>query len=199
MPVRVVEAAAVRELETELAQERQRRQTLEDQLRNLADHDPLTDLLNRRSVEQELELHRTVCERYGPEGAFLLVALGGLADVTRDLGRRQADEVLVALAERVAGRLRTTDVIGRFGPDELAVLLPRADAAEAALVSQSLVEIVGGTGTPGVLPGSLVASIGVAVVTAADATGLPQATVDLARRAMAVARRRGGGWAALDG
>jgi diguanylate cyclase (GGDEF)-like protein len=199
MPVRVVEAAAVRELEAELARERQRRRTLEEQLRNLADHDPLTDLLNRRSIEHELELHQDRCERYGPEGAFLLVAVGGLADITRDLGERHADEALVALAERVAGRLRTTDVIGRFAPDELAVLLPRAGAAEAALVSESLVQIVGATGTPGVRPGSLAATIGVALMTAAGGAGRPEVTLEVARRAVAVARRRGGGWAAIEG
>lgn len=173
---------------------------LEEQLRNLADHDPLTDLLNRRSTEHELELHLARCERYGPEGAILLVAVDGLAAIGRELGQRQADEALVVLAERVVGRLRSTDLIGRFGPHELAVLLPRAGVAEVAVVADSLVRVVGGTGTARVPPGSLVASIGVALVVAAPVgAGEPQGMLDQARRALVGAQRRGGGWSAAEG
>nr|MBA3282162.1 GGDEF domain-containing protein [Acidimicrobiia bacterium] len=58
-------------LESQLEIERERTLRLEAQLRNLADHDPVTDLLNHRSLEHELEEHLAGCERYGPEGALL--------------------------------------------------------------------------------------------------------------------------------
>ncbi len=192
--------AAIEELEAELERERELRRRLEAQLRNLADHDPLTDLLNRRSIEEELEAHAARCGRYGSEGALLLVALDGLDAVARGLGQQDADEALAVVAERVVDRLRATDVVGRIAPDELAVLLPRAGLADAEVVAEALVRVVGVTGTPRVPPGTLVASIGVAPVVVTP-VGADQAevTVGQARQALAHARRRGGRWATVDG
>ena len=178
-------------MEAELAIERQRNQRLEAQLRNLADHDPITDLLNRRSVEHEVEDHLAGCSRYGPEGAFLLVGLDGLDEIVRSAGANEADELLAGLAEVVTGNLPVTDVAGRWQPDELAILLPRAAEQEVVAVAGAMIELVAAAATPRVAAGSLCASIGVAPVT----SPLPNLAqlVGRASRAMAVARSRGGG------
>ena len=188
MFVRVRDAVHITALEEELARERERSRRLEAQLRNLADHDPLTDLLNRRSAEHELELHLARCTRYGPEGALLLVGVEGLDAVARERGRAVADEALAVLAERVTARLRTTDVTARWGPGELAVLLPRAAPAEVAVVVDALVGVTAATGTPRVPPGSLGASVGVAPVIALPVQ--PAELVDRAARALQADRRR---------
>ena len=190
--MRVVDATEISALESQLAIERERNRQLEAQLRNLADHDPLTDVLNRRSVEQELEVHLARCRRYGPEGAFLLVEVGGLSQIASALGQSEADRVLAALAEAVVDRLRATDVTGRWGAHELAVLLPRAADAEVAVVADALARIVGQACTPRVPPGSLSASIGAAPVVEVRA-GAAQ-LVARARQAMVDVRQRGGGW-----
>jgi diguanylate cyclase (GGDEF)-like protein len=190
MFVRAAEATLISRLEAQLAVERERSRRLEAQLRNLADHDPLTDLLNRRTIEHELEVHVTRCARYGPEGALLLVGLDGLDGISRELGRQESDKALAALGEHVATRLRATDVAGRWEPQELAVLLPRAAASEVAAVAEALVGLVAGTSTARVPAGSLTASVGVApvVVTPIAAANL----VLRARQAMDAARRQGG-------
>ena len=188
----VAEAARVAELRTALARERARNERLEALLRNLADHDPLTDLLNRRSVEREIEDHQTRCARYGSEGALLLLGLDGLEQAAAAFGRQAADEALCRLADGVVDRLRSTDVVGRWGPDELAVLLPRASVAEVVVVADAVVGIVGSTSLQQLPPGSLVGSIGVALVVAP--TVQADRLMASARRALATARRRGGGW-----
>jgi len=178
-------------LRWQLASERARNRRLEEQLRNLADHDPVTDLLNRRSVEHELEDHLAGCTRYGPEGAFVLVGLDGLDAVAGSAGPSEADELLAGLAELVAERLRGIDVAGRWEPDELALLLPRASEDEVVAVAAAMVRLVAEAATPRVPAGSMAASIGVAVITAPPAG--PFELVDRASRAMSVARSRGGG------
>ncbi len=207
------DAAQITELEAALALERTRSRTLAAQVRNLADHDPLTDLLNRRSLERELEDHLARCARYGPEGALLLVGLDGLDALADTRGQLEADRVLATLAEQVVGRLPPPDVIGRWGRAELAVLLPRAAVAEVAVVADALVRMVAEAGAAAPapptrrrsrpLPGPLVASIGVAIL-AADPPGARSgpapSTVALrvvarAVGGMAAARARGGGWA----
>ena len=108
---------AIDALQAELVAERSRRQQLEGQLRNLADHDPVTNLLSRRSMEDELEGHLARCARYGPEGAFLLVGVDGLNDPESELDPQDADEWLANLAEILVRRLRATDVAGRWESD----------------------------------------------------------------------------------
>lgn len=198
-----VDGALVAHLEAELARERERRRSLEAQLGNLADHDPLTDLLNRRSIEHELDEHLTCCARYGSEGALLLVELEGLdeadgpSESTSSTRRVESDEAIVAVAEALIGRLRSTDLVGRWSPAELVVLLPRAGAAGAAVVAEALVDLVGVTGTARRPPGSVTASIGVAPVAGASTDA--GALVATARWAVAAARHHeGGGWAMVE-
>ncbi|MEO5680822.1 MAG: GGDEF domain-containing protein [Acidimicrobiales bacterium] len=182
------DGSAIDALEAELAAERNRSWRLKSQLRNLADHDPVTDLLSRRSMEYELQEHLELCVRYGPEGAFLLVGLEGLEDIGRVLGRQEADASLANIAGIMVQRLRATDVTGRWGPLELAVIVPRGPAAGAAVVAVALDEMVRGAATPGVPAGSVRASIGVAPVVDGR-VGASQLTVD-ARHSMMNGRHR---------
>jgi len=184
--------ARLRDLQGELSRERERTRRLETQLRNLADHDPVTDLRNRRSLLHGIEGHLAGCARYGPEGALLLVGLDGVTALMAAEGAKEADRALAEVAEVVAGRLRDTDLVGRWGNDELAVLLPRVSQAGVEAVATSLVRLVDRTGAAAA---SLSASIGVAWVTA-DVVD-PGQLVDRARQAMVVVRgRAGGGWQA---
>ncbi len=187
--VAAAEGAHINALEAKLAMERDRTRTLTAHLHNLADNDPLTGLLNRRSLEHELEKHLVRCSRYGPEGAFLLVGLDGLGDIARALGQDGADEVLADLAAVVVKRLRTTDAVGRWGPVELAVLLPSGPIAGVTVVTDSLTEIVGAACTTRVVRGSLRASIGVAPVI--GGTSESGEMVVRATESMIAARRRG--------
>lgn len=189
------EPTQLQALRSELSSERERARRLEAQLRNLADHDVVTDLLNRRSVLHEIDHHLAGCARYGAAGAFLLVGLDGLAAITHACGQEESDRVLAALAEAVALRLQDIDVVGRWESDELAVLLPRAAEAEVAAVAAALVRLIGeDAGRRG---STVSASIGVAPVTAelVEASRL----VGRAREAMRWVRAQGGsGWAAAS-
>jgi diguanylate cyclase (GGDEF)-like protein len=112
------------------------------ELQYLADHDPLTGLLNRRSFERELDSHLERGRRYGLGGAALVLDLDHFKDVNDSLGHHTGDELLVRVAHALHGRLRETDVLARLGGDEYAVLLPRADAAGVRKVTQDLAAAV---------------------------------------------------------
>ena len=185
-------------LEVQLAAARARGERLEAQLGNLADHDPLTDLLSRRSIEEAIEEHLAVCRRYGPEGAFLLLGVDGLVDAGGGNGSQGSQEALAQVAEVVLERLRGTDVAGRWASDELAILVPRGSVGAVAALADALLALVHEVGTPPVQPGSLTASIGVAPVDGSvDASAQLVAS---AHRSMLGVRRRGGGaWATGDG
>jgi diguanylate cyclase (GGDEF)-like protein/PAS domain S-box-containing protein len=120
------------------------RRELEERLRHLADHDALTGLINRRRFEEELERHLVEGRRYGMTGALLVLDLDGFKAVNDEHGHKAGDNVLCAVAAALTNRLRESDIVARIGGDEFAVLLPRASAAEAEKVCESLEQAIPG-------------------------------------------------------
>jgi diguanylate cyclase (GGDEF)-like protein len=125
--------------EQELARDRRRH---ESELQYMADHDPLTGLLNRRAFERSLEEHLARGERYGHEGAVLVVDLDDFKGVNDTLGHSAGDELIGRVAGALASRLRESDTLARLGGDEFAVLTPVGDRAEAERLAQLLLGVV---------------------------------------------------------
>ncbi len=114
----------------------------EAELRHMADHDPLTGLLNRRAFERELERHVAYVERYGPKGAAIVLDLDHFKTVNDTLGHSAGDELIVRVAQSLRSRLRESDVLARLGGDEFAILLPEATPEEADAVAAAVIEAV---------------------------------------------------------
>jgi diguanylate cyclase (GGDEF)-like protein len=142
------------------------RNAVHRRLQHLADHDPLTGLVNRRRFEQEVERHLALCRRYGGRGAVLLIDIDHFKYVNDTLGHGAGDELIGQIADALRRRLRESDVLARLGGDEFAVLLPQVDVAAAMTVANSLVEDLRGHAR-GKSDGRLrpvTASIGVALI-----------------------------------
>jgi diguanylate cyclase (GGDEF)-like protein/PAS domain S-box-containing protein len=120
------------------------RRRYEAELRHLADHDPLTGLLNRRSFERELERHVARVERYGPRGAAMVLDLDHFKTINDTLGHGVGDELITRVAQALRLRLRTSDVVARLGGDEFAVLLPEGGREEAIEVAEEVLATVRG-------------------------------------------------------
>jgi len=118
------------------------RRRFERELRQLADHDPLTGLFNRRRFEQELDRQVAEVSRYGARGALLVLDLDHFKYVNDALGHHAGDELILHVAALLQERLRDSDIIARLGGDEFAVLLPNAGLREAELVAADLVRTV---------------------------------------------------------
>jgi diguanylate cyclase (GGDEF)-like protein/PAS domain S-box-containing protein len=114
----------------------------EAELRHMADHDPLTGLLNRRSFERELERHVAYVERYGPRGAALVLDLDHFKAINDTLGHSAGDELIVRVAHALRSRLRESDVLARLGGDEFAILLPEATPEDAQGVAAAVLDSV---------------------------------------------------------
>jgi diguanylate cyclase (GGDEF)-like protein/PAS domain S-box-containing protein len=116
------------------------RERIEARLRHLADHDPLTGLLNRRRFEEELADRVVHAARYDTGGAVLIADLDNFKYVNDSLGHRTGDAVIRSIADLLRKQTRRTDVVARLGGDEFAVLLPQADEQQARHVSEKLLE-----------------------------------------------------------
>jgi PAS domain S-box-containing protein len=127
------EPMAVLELNSDITE----RKRHEEQLAHLAEHDPLTALWNRRRLDSELQRHADQVERYGSQGALLVLDLDHFKYINDALGHNAGDELIANVAALLRDRLRTSDTLARLGGGEFAVLLPRAGAEEAQKVASS--------------------------------------------------------------
>jgi diguanylate cyclase (GGDEF)-like protein/PAS domain S-box-containing protein len=118
------------------------RRRFEERLQHMVDHDPLTGLYNRRRFEQELDRHVAHIERYGAEGALLVLDLDDFKSVNDTLGHNAGDELIVSVSGLLKSQLRDSDVIARLGGDEFAILLPTGGIDEAEAVATKLVRAV---------------------------------------------------------
>lgn len=112
---------------------------LEQQLRHLADHDPLTGLLNRRSFTEVVERFLDRPAGPGGTGAILLVDLDNFKAINDTLGHAEGDRVITAVAEVLGSRLRDADHVARLGGDEFAILVQRCDRDGARRLADDLV------------------------------------------------------------
>jgi diguanylate cyclase (GGDEF)-like protein len=94
-----------------------------DQVRHQALHDPLTDLPNRGLIYDRVERMLARSRRTGTPCAALFIDLDGFKDVNDAFGHDAGDELLRAVAGRLAGILRESDTLGRLGGDEFVVLV----------------------------------------------------------------------------
>jgi diguanylate cyclase (GGDEF)-like protein len=95
----------------------------------LADRDALTPLLNRRALIRELSRIRTFAQRYGAQASLVYFDLDDLKGVNDRFGHAAGDAAIKAVAERLLANVRESDIVGRMGGDEFAVILVQADHA----------------------------------------------------------------------
>lgn len=110
-------------------------------LRQLADTDALTGVLNRRSFFQQGRL----LDRIGEPLAALLLDVDHFKQVNDRYGHAFGDEVLIEISARVRAALRPRDVLARIGGEEFAVLLPGVDRERAISVAERLRQVVEST------------------------------------------------------
>lgn len=94
--------------------------------------DPLTQLANRRGLEDDLAGKLARADRTGEKVALLFMDIDGFKSVNDALGHEAGDAVLVRFAERLRDAARTSDAVGRISGDEFVVVadgLARADDA----------------------------------------------------------------------
>jgi diguanylate cyclase (GGDEF)-like protein/PAS domain S-box-containing protein len=106
------------------------RKSLEEQLRELAFHDPLTRLANRNLFRDRVQHSLALARRTKCHIAVMFLDLDDFKNVNDTLGHDAGDRLLQAVAERLVETMRTTDTVARLAGDEFAVLLEGIDSVE---------------------------------------------------------------------
>lgn len=140
------------------------RKEAEVRLSWLADHDPLTDLFNRRRFQSELDRILAESKRYQRTGALLFVDLDHFKYINDTRGHRAGDAVLKVVAEQLSRLIRSTDFISRIGGDEFALVISETDQIGAIRVAQKITEYLNDVKIPKLgQPYEVSASIGIAL------------------------------------
>jgi diguanylate cyclase (GGDEF)-like protein len=168
---------------------RQQRVALTEAQRH-ARTDPLTGVLNRRSLLERLD---AACLRARVRGlpiAVLFIDLDHFKVVNDSHGHQAGDDCLCAIIEPIHLELRQSDVIGRYGGEEFVVILSSADTAVARLIAQRILERVADVRVTGFgEPIAITCSIGVAGSDTAGVWG--EELINLADTAVYAAKRLG--------
>ncbi len=114
------------------------RKLLESELIQMAYHDPLTGLYNRRKVQERLDHALSLAARYTWRVALLYLDLNHFKQVNDSLGHDAGDELLVEVARRLSGCVRESDTLGRIGGDEFALVLNNVSIDEATSVADRI-------------------------------------------------------------
>jgi diguanylate cyclase (GGDEF)-like protein len=113
-------------------------------LEELAYHDELTELPNRRGASRQIEVLMSRARRHGHELALLLIDADRFKNVNDAHGHAAGDLLLREIAHRFRERVRAEDVVGRWGGEEFVVALPETTIEGAAAVAESLRAAVDG-------------------------------------------------------
>lgn len=112
----------------------------------LADRDTLTPLLNRRAFVRELGRARTFAGRYGFPASLVYFDLDGFKALNDGHGHAAGDAALKAVADKLIANVRESDIVGRMGGDEFAVVLVQVDQATAEAKAASLAHAIESVG-----------------------------------------------------
>lgn len=121
---------------------------LSGQLHYMASHDELTGLLNRRSFFAALQRERDLSSRNGRPLAVAIVDIDFFKRINDGHGHRSGDIVLGHIAAMLTGTIRSTDLVGRIGGEEFAVLMPDTEIAAARTICERLRRIVAQSTVP---------------------------------------------------
>jgi diguanylate cyclase (GGDEF)-like protein len=164
--------AAVDTLMAETAMLAQENSELAEQLavaQGLADRDPLVPVYNRRALIRELQRVISYVGRYKTQAAVIFIDMDGFKAINDQFGHAVGDAALAHVAKLLLVQVRDSDIVGRIGGDEFAVVLANAAPEEARRKGDWLAALI--KASPFVFEGvqhPLAASVGVHAFAGSD-------------------------------
>jgi diguanylate cyclase (GGDEF)-like protein len=159
-------------------------------LARLSSADGLTGLRTRRYLDEALNIEFLRARRYRNELALVMADVDHFKRINDEHGHTAGDAVLRGLSEILRCAARRTDVAGRYGGEEFAIIMPQSNAAGARLFAEKLREAVEAArfGIPG---GEIQVTLSLGVAQYGRELSSPEDLIDLADRALYEAKSAG--------
>ncbi len=102
------------------------------------DTDSLTGLSNHKKLQEDLGHEISQCLNSDKQLAFCIFDIGNIAEINNELGHAKGDAVINEVAKKIKKNVRNTDILGRYGGDEIAIIMPDTSEEEAKYVCEFL-------------------------------------------------------------
>jgi len=109
---------------------------LVEQANLYANTDALTGLYTHRGFQEVLSAELKRADDNNTELSIIMLDVNNISKINRELGHAKGDEVIKLLAEKVKQNSRSTDKAGRYGGDEIAIILPDTSTADAKYLAE---------------------------------------------------------------
>jgi len=113
------------------------------QLKDLASRDSLTRLWNRAETARFLDEETDRSRREGKSVGVIMIDIDSFKDINDRLGHDSGDRVLLRIVARVKSNVRSSDRVGRYGGDEIIIILPDCDTQRIQMIAERLRHAVG--------------------------------------------------------
>ncbi len=175
----------------ERLEQSQREITRQNQeLHVLATRDPLTGVLNRRSLFDGMATLIRECAEAGEPISVIMVDIDHFKSINGRFGHATGDKVIKLLADILTQGVRAHDLVGRYGGEEFCIVLPGVDEAGAAEVAEKT-RVVVHDGKSAKFTSAIRISASFGVADIGDADLHPGALIDLADKALYDAKESG--------
>ncbi|MBN2815059.1 MAG: GGDEF domain-containing protein [Campylobacterales bacterium] len=104
--------------------------------------DELTNIFNRRKIQETLTLELERAKRYNADLGLILFDIDNFKQINDSVGHNGGDRVLVKLTQTIQKSLRNSDFFGRWGGEEFLVVIPEITKSEAKHLAEKIREIV---------------------------------------------------------
>ncbi len=98
--------------------------------------DTLTQLYNHRGFQEKLTKEFELAENNNQHLSVVMMDINNITKINRELSHAKGDEVIKLVGEKVRQNIRENDIAGRYGGDEIAIILPNTDVAQAKYLAE---------------------------------------------------------------
>lgn len=152
-----------------------------------ANTDTLTTLYNHRGFQEVLASELQRAEATNTPVSIIMFDINNISKINRELGHAKGDEVIKLLAEKVKQNMRSNDKAGRYGGDEIAIILPNTGTADAKYLAEYITYCLSCCFVDDVGP----VKVSVGISTFPDSTKNQEKLLILAEHAMYISQAKG--------
>lgn len=160
---------------------------LNNKLCSVNDLDSLTGLDSHRKLQEKLSHSINNAEQFSEKVSVIMFDINNISKINRDFGHAKGDKIISIIADVIKNNIRETDTAGRYGGDEIVIILPETNNAKACFIAKAINDNLSATYVDGV--GQIKASIGVA--TYPDCTQNQERLLLLAEQSMLLSKNNG--------
>ena len=165
---------------------------LQSELVRQANHDPLTDVYNRRYFNQVIKQELARSKRHERAIGFLMIDVNRFKEINDHFGHQTGDTVLKAVADLLKDAVRESDLVVRYGGDEFRIVLMETEGECATINDRIVAAVAKRNETNNLIPFPVTLSIGSARWDPADNLSIEAVLAEADRSMYAVKRQQNG-------